>query len=121
MVFGFFSRYMEMIYQNKYGATFKVANVPNPKCSLQLVVDSIGLFMTEADLATLLNIIQQSGEPCYCENCQGEKCQRLWCSSRYYEFGLTLDPENTKELVDLIKGTQFLLNMDETLEKYRIS
>jgi len=111
---------MELVYQNNYGATFKVKNVPNPLCSLQMVVDSIGLFMTEDDLDNLLRMVQESGQPCQCPDCQGEQCQRLWCSSKHYEFGLTLSKENKEELVDLIKGTQFLLHMDETLKQYRL-
>ena len=111
---------MELVYQNDYGATFKVKNVPNPSCSLQMVVDSIGLFMTEDDLGKLLQMVQESGQPCYCPECKGERCKRLWCTSKYYEFGLTLNEENKKGLVDLLKGTQFLLNMSQTLEKYKI-
>lgn len=111
---------MELVYQNGYGATFKVSNLPNPKCSIQLVVDSIGLFMSESDLSELLEIIKESKDPCYCDECKGEKCRKLWCSSPNYDFGLILDKENSSGLEDLIKGTQFLLHMNETLEEFRL-
>ncbi|MEM8928355.1 MAG: hypothetical protein AAGC45_09130 [Bacteroidota bacterium] len=111
---------MKLIYKNDYGATFKIKNVPNTNCSLQLVVDCIGIFLTESDLSKLLHMVEQSNQPCYCEDCHGEKCKRLWCTSKYYEFGLALNEENIKGLVDLVKGTQFLLNMDETLKQYRL-
>ena len=112
---------MKLIYQNNYGATFEIKNAPNPQCKLQLIVDSIGLFMTEADLENLLQLVEQSDQPCHCPECSGEQCKKLWCLSPFYEFGLTIDKENKSELLDLIKGTKFLLSMDETLNQYRIS
>lgn len=51
---------MELIYKNDYGAVFHVNNSPNPACEMQLVIDTVGLFMSRADLDHLLAIVIKS-------------------------------------------------------------
>ena len=53
---------MELVYRNDYGASFRVKNIPNTRCTLQLVVDSIGLFMTEDDMENLLKWYNNLGK-----------------------------------------------------------
>ncbi|MEM9141346.1 MAG: hypothetical protein AAGA86_00070 [Bacteroidota bacterium] len=111
---------MEPIYQNAYGTVFKVEGAPNPECTFQMVIDSIGIFMSEADLHRLLNIVRDSDRPCYCNACGGKKCRKIWAKGPLHELKLKLDDQTLPQLEDLILGTRFILNMDDTLNQYRI-
>lgn len=112
---------MKLIYQNKYGSTYLLKNAPNPKCKIQLVVDTIGLFMCEEDLDNLLRIVHGSFDPCFCENCQGQACNKIWCSNALADICLKVNEPTLNLLDDLIKGTKFILNMNETLDIHRLS
>ncbi|MEO9891216.1 hypothetical protein [Aurantibacter sp.] len=65
---------MELLYRNEYGATYKVVNSANPACVVQLIVDSVGLYLSKNDLDYLMNIVLKSNEPCSCDDCGGNKC-----------------------------------------------
>lgn len=112
---------MELIYGNNYGAFYKVFEAPNQECRLQLIVDTVGIFMAEKDLSHFLGIIQDSDQPCQCATCNGGKCNKIWCSNPLVDICLKVSEPILAEMEDLVKGTQFLLNMDETLKKYRIN
>ena len=111
---------METIYENNYGATLLLEDAPNPNCKIQLVVDSIGIFMSERDIAHLLNIVAGTGQPCNCLDCGGNPCNKIWCSNPSIDICLKVEGEKLDLLEDLLKGTQFILNMDATLAKYRV-
>lgn len=111
---------MELLYKNSYGASYRIENAPNPICTVQLIVDCIGLFMSEADLAHLLEVVKASYEPCFCEECKETQGKKIWSTSPFHDLALKVDATILKELEDLIVGTQFLLNMDETLKQYRL-
>lgn len=111
---------MELIYQNDYGATFKIENSPNPTCQLQLVVDSVGLFMSHEDLSYLKEIVLNFDQPCECGNCNGQPCNKIWSSNPRIDICLKVEEPVLKQLEDLIKGTEFILGLDNTLEKYRL-
>ncbi|GAB5475243.1 MAG: hypothetical protein Mars2KO_33420 [Maribacter sp.] len=110
---------MELIYKNDYGAVFHVNNSPNPACEMQLVIDTVGLFMSRADLDHLLAIVIKSHEPCYCEECGGQ-CNKIWCANPLIDICLKVDEAILRQMEDLIRGTQFMLNMDSTLQQYRL-
>lgn len=112
---------MELIYGNNYGAFYKVFEAPNQECRLQLIVDTVGIFMSEDDLSHFLGIIQDSDQPCQCATCNGGKCNKIWCSNPLVDICLKVSEPILAEMEDLVKGTQFVLNMDETLKKYRIN
>ncbi|MEM7484494.1 MAG: hypothetical protein AAF348_04735 [Bacteroidota bacterium] len=112
---------MELIYKNDYGACFTVKNAPNPVCTLQLIVDSIGIFMSEDDLLHLLEVVRNSDGACFCEECKGSQCSKIWCSGPMHDLCLKIDEGRLEKLEDLIVGTQFIINMNQTLEQYRIS
>lgn len=112
---------MELIYGNNYGAFYKVFDAPNVDCTLQLVVDTVGIFMSESDLPHFLAIIQDSDKPCMCATCKGGKCNKIWCTNPLVDVCLKVDDAVLAEMEDLVKGTQFVLGMDETLKKYRIN
>ncbi|RNC89492.1 MAG: hypothetical protein ED555_08405 [Allomuricauda sp.] len=112
---------MELIYRNDYGASYKIENAPNPICTLQLIVDSVGIFMSEADLAHLLEIVRDSDRPCFCDECNGSKCSKIWCTSAMHDLCLKIDEGRLQQLEDLIVGTQFILHIDDTLSQYRIN
>ena len=111
---------MELIYKNDYGSTYKIENTFNSPCELQLVVDTIGLFMSRDDLSHLLKIVQKTSEPCTCSDCGGNQCNKIWCTNSLIDICLKVDNETLYKMEDLIKGTQFILNIDDTLEEYRI-
>ena len=111
---------MELIYGNNYGAIYKVFEAPNVECKLQLIVDTVGIYMSENDLSNFLAIIQDSDKPCNCDNCNGGKCNKIWCTNPLVDICLKVNDEILAEMEDLVKGTQFVLNMDETLKQYRI-
>ncbi|PID69494.1 MAG: hypothetical protein CR989_01365 [Flavobacteriales bacterium] len=111
---------MELIYRNDYGAFYSIHNPPNPNCKLQMVVDTNGIFLSERDMAYLLKIVRDAHKPCNCKECKGKRCKRIWTTSPLVDICLKVD-DNILELIeDLILGTQFMLNMDATLEKYKI-
>ncbi len=111
---------MEVIYQNDYGTTFLLTDAPNPACRIQLVVDAIGLFMSIEDLEHLLHIVQGSDKPCNCADCGGLPCEKIWCANPLIDICLKVDGPRLDQLEDLIKGTQFIMNLDATLEQYRM-
>lgn len=110
---------MELIYQNGYGAVYHVNHSPNPECTLQMVVDAIGIFMSRPDIEHLLDVIQRSYDPCDCPECGGKK-DKIWCSNPLIDICFKVDEPILDGLEDLIKGTLFILDMDETLEKHRL-
>ncbi len=110
---------MELIYRNGYGATYKILNSPNPDCEMQLIVDAVGLFMSKDDLSHLLSIVKNSNQPCFCEDCGG-RCNKIWCSNPLIDICLKVDEPILEMMIDLIKGTQFILNMDATLDKFKM-
>jgi hypothetical protein len=112
---------MELLYQNKYGACYKIYDAPNPSCELQLIVDCIGIFMTVADLENLLQLVRTPGKTCYCADCDGAPCTKIWSVGPLHELYLKASEPVRNELEDLILGTQFVLNMDQTLDQFRIN
>ena len=111
---------MELIYENKYGKSYKVTNHSNPNCTLQVVIGTVGIFMTELEMADLLRIVRSSHEPCFCESCDGEQCNKIWTTSELIDTVIKVNEATLVLLEDLIVGTQFILNMNETLGEYII-
>lgn len=111
---------MKNIYKNKYGASFLIKDAPNPKCKIQLVINAIGLYMSMDDLNHLLKIVQGSDQACHCADCNGARCNKIWCNNPFIDICLKVEGENLDLLEDLIKGTRFILNMDATLEQFRL-
>lgn len=111
---------LETIYHNSYGTSLLMRNPTNENCTIQLVIDSVGLFMSDKDLEHLLEAIHGSGRPCDCLECGGKPCNKIWCSGPKMDICLKLENKNIEQLEDLIVGTQFVLNMDETLKKLQV-
>jgi len=111
---------MELIYKNNYGACYRIYNASNPKCKFQIVIDTVGIFMSRSDLAHLLNIVRSSSEPCNCEECGGKRCNKIWATNPFIDVCLKMDDEILRLMEDLILGTQFTIDMDATLEQHRI-
>ena len=111
---------MELLYRNNYGASYLMEEAPNPNHDIQLVINSIGLYMSKKDLENLLNIVLESNAPCNCEECGGKTCNRVWCNNPLVDICLKVDEPILELLEDLIRGTQFILNMDDTLKKFRL-
>ncbi len=111
---------MKLIYNNKYGSSFSMDNVPNPECRVQLVIGSTGIFMSEYELNSLLEIVRNSGKPCVCDNCNGDKCTKIWTTSSLIDICIKIDDTILELLEDLILGTMFILNMKNTLEENEI-
>ncbi len=105
---------MTLIYRNGYGSTYLLDNPPHPHCRVQLVVDAMGIFMCEEDLQNLLGIVQKSHEPCYCEDCGGNTCNKIWYTNPLMDICLKMNERTLVLLEDLIKGTQFMLKIDDT-------
>ena len=105
---------MEVLYKNKYGAVYSIQHTPNPECTLQLVIETVGLFMSRTDLEHLLKIVQKPFEPCQCEQCQG-KTDKIWCTNPIIDICLKVDRRILTGIEDLIKGALFNLDMDATL------
>lgn len=111
---------MKLIYKNNYGSSYLLANAPNPKCKIQLVINTIGLFMCTEDLDNLLQIVKGSYEPCNCEDCGGKVCNKIWCSNPLVDICLKVNEPTLDLIEDLIKGTKFILNMESTLDKHKL-
>ncbi|NAS31337.1 hypothetical protein GTQ40_10170 [Flavobacteriaceae bacterium R38] len=112
---------MELIYKNNYGASYKILNAPNADCKLQLIVDSIGIFMTFNDLDKLLNVVRNADEPCDCPDCKGGPREKIWYTNPLLDVCLKVDDVILTQIEDLIVGTKFILNMNDTLQQYRIN
>ncbi|HET8737172.1 MAG TPA: hypothetical protein VFM69_11290 [Pricia sp.] len=110
---------MKPIHQNENGAVYRVDNSPNPICKFQLVIDSIGIFMSRGDLEHLLDIVQQSYAPCHCAECQGKR-DKIWCSNPMIDICLKVDEPSLNGLEDLLRQTFFILDMDATLQKNKL-
>ncbi|QDO94403.1 hypothetical protein FNB79_10665 [Formosa sediminum] len=112
---------MTLIYSNNYGGCYNVSSAPNSKKVLQLVIDTVGIFMTKEDLSSLLTVILQEPAPCTCNNCSGERCNKIWCSNPLLDICLKVDKQKIELLEDLIRGTLFILEIDKTLDEYRLN
>jgi hypothetical protein len=111
---------MELIYKNTYGACYKVSNAINPNCNFQMVISTVGIFMSENDIVRFLDIVRSSHEPCNCEECAGKRCNKIWTTNPLIDICLKVDDEILALMEDLISGTLFMLNIDDVLEEYRI-
>ncbi|WP_299532463.1 hypothetical protein [Ulvibacterium sp.] len=112
---------MELLYENDYGVTYKLLHSPNPSCDIQLVIDTVGLFMSRSDLDHLLKIVLKShGSSCACPECDGDCCNRIWCANPLMDINLKVNERILFLLEDLIRGTQFILDMDATLKENRV-
>ncbi|MFB9053915.1 hypothetical protein ACFFVB_12585 [Formosa undariae] len=112
---------MDLIYTNTYGACYTVDHEPDSNKVLQLVIDTVGIFMTKEDLNHMLNMILEEPLPCECNDCGGEMCNKIWCSGPLLDICLKVDFQILKLLEDLIRGTLFMLEMDKTLDEHRIN
>ncbi len=111
---------MELIYKNDYGTFYGVADGPTSKHKLQMVIGTVGIFMTERDVNSLLRVVRNSHEPCNCESCGGKRRNTIWTTSTLIDFCLKVDESVLLLIEDLIVGTQFILNMGVELDKHRI-
>lgn len=76
--------------------------------------------MTKPEIRNLLSIVRRSHKPCNCDNCKGEICCKTRTTSSLVDLCIKVDDTILEFLEDLILGTLFILNMNSTLEKYRI-
>ncbi len=111
---------MKLIYKNNYGACYRINNTSNPTCKLQIVIDTVGIFISEKEMDYLLEIIRNSQEPCNCQDCNGNRCNKIWTTSPWIDVCIKVNDDILEHMEDLILGTQFILNMDATLEKCKI-
>ena len=107
---------MEVIYKNNQGAVYSVSHSPNPDCTLQVIVDTVGIFMSREDIEHLLRTVQKSYEPCHCPECGGKR-DKIWCINPIVDVCLKVDKPILDGLEDLIKGTLFVLDMNDTLQQ----
>ncbi|RXG26954.1 hypothetical protein [Leeuwenhoekiella palythoae] len=112
--------YMSLIYKNPYGSVFTISDAPNPKCNYQLVIDSMGIFMSKKDIYSLLNIVRSYFQPCYCENCQGKLPDKLYLPDTNSELCLMVDPLLLADFEELFVGATFHIEMQETLKNHEI-
>ncbi len=114
---------MKLIYKNNYGTTYSIASSSDLRYTMQMVINNIGIFMSSAELNNLLNVVRSSygvNEVCNCEQCKGERLNKLWKSNPFLDIGLKVDDTILSSLEDLILGTQFILNVDSVLQENRI-
>jgi len=111
---------MKCIYTNDYGATYLLKNSPNPLCEIQLVVDTVGIFMSRADVKQLLKIVLKMDQPCSCAECGNQRCSNIWCKSPLIDVCLKLEGQDRDTFEDLIRGTLFALQVDDTLELHNV-
>lgn len=108
---------MELIYSNDYAAVYRVQNSPHKDCDMQLVVDTVGLFVSSKDLEYLMDMVRRSDGPCTCADCGGNACNKIWCYNPLIDICLKVDKPILMLLEDVIKGTRFTLEVDATLAK----
>ena len=114
---------MKLIYNNSYGAIYKIKKEVNTKYTLQLMVNNIGIFMTITELNNLLKLVKSSygfDQNCNCKQCKDVKLNKLWKTNSFIDICLKVDDSILGFLEDLIIGTQFMLNIDTVLDEHRI-
>lgn len=111
---------MNLIYENSLGSSYNLKKGVHSKSNLQLVVGTVGIFMTKIEISDLLKIVRNSHEPCDCIQCKGQQCNKIWTTSPFVDICIKVNEETLELLEDLIVGTQFCLNMDATLNHYEI-
>lgn len=112
---------MELIYKNEYGSCFSVEHGPSSKHNIQMIIGTVGIFMTERDMDSLLRVVRNSHEPCNCERCGGKPRNTIWTTSTLIDFCLKIDKNILFLIEDLIVGTNFILNIELELDKHRIT
>lgn len=112
---------MELIYQNGYGASYSTKNDYNTGYQLQLIIGSIGVFLSREDINDLQTVIEKSrAEGCNCDTCGEKTHNSIWKYTYLADVRLKIDYISIDLLEDLIKGTQFQLNMNTTLKQNQI-
>jgi len=111
---------MELIYENEYGRCYSVSHGPSIKHNIQMVIGTVGVFMTGKDMEALLLVVRNSHAPCNCENCGGKRRNKILTTSVLIDFCLKVDEHILPLIEDLIVGTNFMLNMGIELDKHRI-
>ncbi|MDD7888132.1 hypothetical protein [Flavivirga sp. 57AJ16] len=111
---------MELIHKNDYGVCYKIDKYCHPRFDVQLVINSIGIYMSEAELHNLLKIVRDSDKPCFCDECAGEKCNKIWCTNPLIDICLKMDEYKLELIEDLILRALFFLEMNSTLVQLHI-
>ena len=111
---------MELIYKNDYGTCYSVEHGPSSKHNIQMVIGTVGVFMTGRDMDALLHVVRNSHEPCHCENCGGKRRNTILTTSPLIDFSLKVNEDVLLEIEDLIVGTNFMLNIEIELDKHSI-
>ena len=114
---------MEEIYRNDYGVSYRNMNIEEDEDGVQLIIDRVGLYLSIKELENLKRIVvnKTDGEPCMCSECQGAVSNKIWCTNPLIDICLKFNDDNIGDIEDLITGTQFILNIDETLKKYALN
>lgn len=111
---------MNIIFRNPYGAVCYVKDSLNPECRLQLIVDTIGVFMSIADLEYLLSVVINTRKSNSCKDC-GDAFDKISCKNELIDLHFKVDNGRLKLFEELIKGTLFNIKMDDTLEANKIN
>lgn len=111
---------MDIIYKNEYGTVFNLEDSSTEPKKLLMRIDNVGLFMTIPEMNYLHDVIKNSDTPCFCDDCKGKKCDKIWCTNPMVDICLKVKGPGLEHLEDLILGTKFIINMDATLDEFRI-
>ena len=110
---------MNVIFRNSYGAIGHVNDSVNPECKLQLIVDTIGIYMSLADLEYLLSVVGNTRASCVCEDC-GNEFDKIVCKNARIDLHLKINKGRLQLLEELIKETLFNLEIEHTLKVNKI-
>ncbi|MGK0494804.1 MAG: hypothetical protein ACJAU2_001185 [Maribacter sp.] len=65
-------------------------------------------------------IICRFHKACDCKDCEGSPYTKIWCFNPSTGICLKEDESILEVIEGLIKGTQFILNMDVALDKFNM-
>lgn len=110
---------MKIIFRNSYGAIGHVNYSFNPECKLQLIIDTIGIYMSLTDLKYLLSVVEKTRVSCTCKDC-GNELDRIICKNSRIDLRLKINRVRLQLLEELIKETLFILEIENTLKINKI-
>ncbi|NJX14707.1 hypothetical protein [Tamlana crocina] len=109
---------MELLYQNEYGASYALENSFDSEIKFQIVIGSVGMFLTQKDIDELQDLVQD----CKTESLRNKKnYDTIWKHTCFADVRIKLNQPLLHLLEDLVNGTHFVINMNATLRKNKIN
>ena len=110
---------MDIVYENAYGSIYRASESPCAHCNYQLVVNTVGVYMSKSDLSYLLQVVTNRDIPAHANS--RYDYDRIWCKNPLIDIHLKVEGQNHNRLIDLLKGALFNIEIEILLKANKIN